>query len=90
MVIENWTWVLASLVAGAGLSILFFWLLSLNGRLYAGGRVLAATALHVGRLAVAALVFIAVARLGGAVPLLALLAGFLVARPLLVRRFGRA
>ena len=78
-----------ALLAGAGTGLLFFRLLALNSHLYAAGKAGMATALHLGRLAVTVLLFIATARLGGAVPLLALLLGFLIVRPLLMRRYGR-
>lgn len=79
-----------ALLAGAGGGLVFFRLLALNTRLYAAGKAGQATSLHLGRLAVTALLFIATARLGGALPLIALLAGFLAVRPLLMRRYGRA
>ncbi|MDG5494276.1 ATP synthase subunit I [Niveispirillum sp. BGYR6] len=77
------------LLTGAGFGWLFFRLLAVNSRLYTAGRVGPATALHVGRLAGAVLLFVALARLGGAAPLLAAFVGFLAIRPLLIRRHGR-
>jgi hypothetical protein len=80
---------LLGLLAGGGFGLLFFRLLALNTQLYTAGRVAAATGLHIGRLALAVGLFVLAARLG-AVVLIASLAGFLVARPLILRRYGRA
>lgn len=89
MATETWMGAVSGLLAGAGAGFLFFRLLALNSRLYAAGKVGMATMLHLARLGVTALLFVGAARLGGAVPLLALLAGFLAIRPLLMRRYGR-
>lgn len=89
MVIENAGQGALWLLAGATLGLMFFRLLALNCRLYADGGALLAMGLHIGRLAVTVLLLVLAAK-QGAVPLMALLAGFLAVRPLLVRRYGRA
>ncbi|MGQ3049260.1 MAG: N-ATPase subunit AtpR [Niveispirillum sp.] len=90
MMTETWIAAALGLVAGAGGGWLFFHLLALNMRLYATGQAVAAAALHLGRLGVVAATLLAVVVMGGALPLLAVLAGFLLVRPLLMRRYGRA
>ena len=90
MAIDTWAGAALGLLAGAATGWLFFRLLVLNTQLYTRGKAAAATAVHLGRLGGVAAVFIGMALLGGAVPLLALLAGFLAVRPLLMRRYGRA
>lgn len=88
MTTESWIWTALGLVAGAGGGWLFFHLLALNTRLYATGQAMAAAALHLGRLGVAAATLLGFVLIGGAMPLLAALAGFLLVRPLLMRRYG--
>lgn len=90
MMTETWIGAALGLVAGAGLGWLFFRLLALNTRLYATGQAMAAAALHLGRLGGVAATLLGVVLIGGALPLLAVLAGFLLVRPPLMRRYGRA
>lgn len=90
MATETWIGGVLGLAIGVATGLLFFRLLALNTRLYARGRVAAASLLHLGRLGGTVLLLVAAARLGGAVPLIAMLAGFLAVRPLLMRRYGRA
>jgi F1F0 ATPase subunit 2 len=76
-------------VAGLALGAASFASLRLNTDLYVGGGLWRPIALHLLRLAVvtAVLVF---AALKGAGPLLAVAAGLVIARPLVVRLLGRA
>lgn len=90
MMTETWIGAALGLIAGAGGGWLFFRLLALNTRLYATGQAVAAAGLHLGRLGGAAAALLGVMLIWGALPLLAVLAGFLLVRPLLMRRYGRA
>ncbi|WP_165771987.1 ATP synthase subunit I [Niveispirillum lacus] len=89
MMTETWITAGLALLAGAGGAWLFFRMLALNTRFYASGRAVAAVILHAGRLSITAALLIFVARLGGAVPLLAVIGGFLLMRPLLLRQYRR-
>jgi hypothetical protein len=75
---------------GLGLGILQFASLRENVRLYVEGCTRArAVLLHVARLAFAALGWLGLARLGGALALVSGLVGFLVARAVLTARIRR-
>ncbi len=75
----------AALLLGIGFGLGYFWALGRTARLYAaGGGMLAPTLLTAGRMAGAVLVLGAAAK-AGAMPLLAMALGFLVARALALR-----
>ncbi|AWU96277.1 ATP synthase subunit I [Azospirillum ramasamyi] len=82
--------ILAGALAGLALGLLFFRGLAATSRLYVAGGVRRALPLHLLRLAAAAAGFTAAALWGGAAALLAMLAGFQLARGLVVRREKRA
>lgn len=77
--------ILAGLAAGAAVGAVFFHALAAEVRLLLGGGALAGVALHLGRFALAAAVFV-VAAFQGAPVLLAALAGFEGARRVMLRR----
>ena len=82
--------ILAGLAAGLALGLVWLLLLRRSVRLVAGGGSLPLTlGLFVLRLALAASV-LWVAAQAGAAPLLAVLAGFVIARTLMQRRLGEA
>lgn len=74
-----------SVVAGLVLGAAFFSLLGLNVRLYGSRRWPVAMVLHLARWALLALALLVAAR-AGALPLLAMALGVLIARTVLVRR----
>jgi len=81
------TLALAFFVVGLVLGTAHVLSLRRNVRAYIeGGARQHAIALHLARLAVIAIAWLVVARLGGAVGLLAAFAGFIVARPLVTAR----
>jgi F1F0 ATPase subunit 2 len=80
--------IVIGLVVGLILGGFHFSSLSWNARLFAAGAAGKAIALQVGRIAVAVAALIALARLLGLAALLCGGLGFLVARPLLLWRFG--
>jgi F1F0 ATPase subunit 2 len=80
--------IVIGLVVGLIVGGLHFSSLSWNTRLFAAGAATKAIALQVGRIAVAVAALIALARLLGLAALLCGGLGFLVARPLLLWRFG--
>ena len=80
--------IVIGLVAGLLVGGFHFSSLSWNTQLFAAGAAGKAIALQVGRVAVAVAALIALARLLGLAALLCGAAGFLVARPLLLWRFG--
>jgi N-ATPase, AtpR subunit len=75
----------AALLVGTGLGLGYFWALGRTARLYAAGSgMLAPALLTAGRMAGAVLVLGAAAK-AGAMPLLAMALGFLVARAVALR-----
>lgn len=82
--------VVAGALAGLALGILFFRGLAATARLYALGGVRRAVPLYLLRLAGATAGFTIAAVWGGAEALLAMLAGFQLARSIVVRREKRA
>jgi F1F0 ATPase subunit 2 len=80
--------IVIGLIAGAVVGAFHFTSLSRNTRLFTSGASLKATALQLGRIAAAVGALILLARLLGLAALLSGAAGFLVARPLLLWRFG--
>lgn len=81
--------ILAGALAGLALGILFFRGLAATARLYVVGGVRRAMPLYLLRLAGATAGFTMAAVWGGAAPLLAMLAGFQLARSVVVRRERR-
>ncbi len=82
--------ILAGALAGLALGVLFFRGLAATARLYVTGGVRRAVPLYLLRLAAAAAGFTIATLWGGAEALLAMLAGFQLARSLVVRREKRA
>lgn len=82
--------IVAGVLAGLALGVLFFRGLAATARLYAVGGIRRAVTLHLMRLAGAGAGFTIAAIWGGAVTLLAMLAGFQLARTVVVRREKRA
>ena len=82
--------ILAGALAGLALGVLFFRGLAATARLYVTGGVRRAVPLYLLRLAAATAGFTIAALWGGAEALLAMLAGFQLARSLVVRREKRA
>ncbi|MCM8737085.1 ATP synthase subunit I [Azospirillum sp. A1-3] len=82
--------VVAGALAGLALGVLFFRGLAATARLYALGGVRRAVPLYLLRLAGATAGFTIAALWGGAEALLAMLAGFQLARTVVVRRERRA
>lgn len=82
--------VIAGALAGLALGVLFFRGLAATARLYALGGVRRAVPLYLLRLAGATAGFTLAALWGGAEALLAMLAGFQLARSIVVRRERRA
>ncbi|SMF51033.1 F1/F0 ATPase, subunit 2 [Azospirillum oryzae] len=82
--------VVAGALAGLALGVLFFRGLAATARLYALGGVRRAVPLYLLRLAGATAGFTIAAVWGGAEALLAMLAGFQLARSIVVRREKRA
>ncbi|PWC97990.1 ATP synthase subunit I [Azospirillum sp. TSO5] len=82
--------VVAGALAGLALGVLFFRGLAATARLYALGGVRRAVPLYLLRLAGATAGFTIAALWGGAEALLAMLAGFQLARAVVVRREKRA
>ncbi|AWB08930.1 ATP synthase subunit I (plasmid) [Azospirillum humicireducens] len=82
--------ILAGTLAGLVLGTLFFRGLAATARLYVSGGVRRAVPLYLLRLACATAGFTLAALWGGAEALLAMLAGFQLARSLVVRREKRA
>ena len=80
--------IVIGLIAGAVLGAFHFTSLSWNTRLFTSGGAGKAIALQLGRIAVAFGALILLARLLGSAALLCGTLGFLVARPLLLWRFG--
>jgi F1F0 ATPase subunit 2 len=80
--------IVIGLIAGAVLGAFHFTFLSWNTRLFTSGAAGKAIALQLGRIAVAVVALILLARLLGLAALLCGALGFLVARPLLLWRFG--
>ena len=80
--------IVIGLAAGLVIGAFHFSLLAWNTRLFAAGAAGKAIALQMGRIAVAVAALIALARLLGLVALLCAALGFVVARPLLLWRFG--
>jgi F1F0 ATPase subunit 2 len=80
--------IVIGLVAGLVIGAFHFGLLEWNTRLFAAGAAGKAIALQMGRIAVAVAALIALARLLGLAALLCGALGFLMARPLLLWRFG--
>jgi F1F0 ATPase subunit 2 len=80
--------IVIGVIAGLILGGFHFSSLSWNTRLFAVGAAGKAIALQLGRIAVAVAVLITLARLLGLASLLSGAVGFLVARPLLLWRFG--
>ena len=80
--------IVIGLVAGLVIGAFHFSLLAWNTRLFTAGAAGKAIALQIGRIAVAVGALIALARLVGLAALLCGALGFLVARPLLLWRFG--
>ncbi|MEO6972591.1 MAG: ATP synthase subunit I [Rhodoferax sp.] len=78
----------AGLAAGFAIGLAHFATLARNLRLFAAGRVAAAFALQLVRMAVTVACFVALAVLLGAGAVLASLAGLLLARTWLLRRSG--
>jgi F1F0 ATPase subunit 2 len=76
-----------AVVAGLALGAGFFSLLGLNVRLYGGRRWPVAMILHLARWAFLATALLVAAR-AGALPLLSMTVGILIARTVLVRRAG--
>jgi len=67
--------------------LVYFGLLWRNAQLFVDGRAAAAAAMQIGRLVAAAFILYAVAHLGG-VALIGALAGIVLAREILTRRWG--
>ncbi|MDR6774322.1 ATP synthase subunit I [Azospirillum sp. BE72] len=82
--------ILTGALAGLALGILFFRGLAATARLYVSGGIQRAVPLYLLRLACATAGFTIAALWGGAEALLAMLAGFQLARSLVVRREKRA
>ena len=80
--------IVIGLIAGAVLGAFHFTSLSWNTRLFTSGGAGKAIALQLGRIVVAVGALILLARLLGLAALLCGTLGFLVARPLLLWRFG--
>jgi F1F0 ATPase subunit 2 len=80
--------IVIGLVAGLLIGAFHFSWLAWNTRLFAEGAAVKAIALQMGRIAVAVGALIALERLLGFAALLCGALGFLVARPLLLWRFG--
>ena len=80
--------IVIGLIAGAVLGAFHFTSLSWNTRLFTSGGAGTAIALQLGRIVVAVGALILLARLLGLTALLCGALGFLVARPLLLWRFG--
>jgi F1F0 ATPase subunit 2 len=80
--------IIFGLIAGLLIGAFHFSSLSWNTRLFATGAAGKAIALQLGRIAVAVVVLIFLERLLGLAALLCGALGFLVARPLLLWRFG--
>jgi len=80
--------IVIGLIAGAVLGAFHFTSLSWNTRLFTSGAAGKAIALQLGRIVVAVGALILLARLLGLAALLCGALGFLVARPLLLWRFG--
>ena len=80
--------IVIGLIAGLLVGGFHFSSLSWNTRLFAAGAAGKAIALQVGRIVVAVAALMALARLVGLAALLCGALGFLVARPLLLWRFG--
>jgi F1F0 ATPase subunit 2 len=80
--------IVIGLVAGLVIGAFHFSLLAWNAQLFAAGAVGKAVALQMGRIAIAVAALVALTRLLGLTALLFGALGFLVARPLLVWRFG--
>jgi F1F0 ATPase subunit 2 len=80
--------IVIGLIAGAVLGAFHFTSLSWNTRLFTSGAAGKAIALQLGRIVVAVGALILLARLLGLAALLCGTLGFLVARPLLLWRFG--
>jgi F1F0 ATPase subunit 2 len=80
--------IVIGLVAGLLIGAFHFGLLAGNTRLFTAGAAGKAIALQMGRIAVAVGALIALERLLGLAALLSGALGFLVARPLLLWRFG--
>ena len=80
--------ILIGLIAGAVLGAFHFTSLSWNTRLFTSGAAGKAIALQLGRIVVAVGALILLARFLGLAALLCGTLGFLVARPLLLWRFG--
>lgn len=82
--------IIAGALAGLALGVLFFRGLAATARLYALGGVRRAVPLYLLRLAGATAGFTIAALWGGAEALLAMLAGFQLARSIVIRRERRA
>ena len=80
--------IVIGLIAGAVLGAFHFTSLSWNTRLFTSGAAGKAIALQLGRIVVAVVALILLARFLGLAALLCGTLGFLVARPLLLWRFG--